>query len=594
MLESVLMRGWPGLGRRLAALGDRVIRWARMPPPEWPGRRRFVIVQIDGVSHAALLRALAHGRMPMVVRLLRRSELRLARVPVGLPTSTPTFQAGIMYGGPVDIPAFEFLDKRTGEYLWFPRPWVSARVEAAHAAGRRGIMQGGRTYGCIFGGSAADTVLTLAHLLRPSPLWGRIGFRARVFPFLLLGWVTLKMSAVTVLEALRWLGGALRSFSLGRSVASPKRLLIRLVISGWLRELFTLSVTADIYAGVPALYVNFVDYDVPAHALGPRHRAALRALRYVDASIRDIWRVIRRVPELGYDLFILSDHGQTPSLPFEAVAGPVPVAEAVLAAFRPMSDSPVPSAGAFHEAVHPAAPPRWPFAAVWQQHLAYLEPRTRERNAVWAGSLCVVPAGPNLNIYLTDIPGHATVEVIEARYPGALDRLSRHPGIGFLLARGAQGAVCYYRGRALQIPPPLGPTGCPLFDRPDRALVVQGLETLLAMPSAGDVVVYGHYTPHGCVNFLGERGSHAGPTEAELYGFVMAPPHVEFDFEAVTGPTELYRLFIRYQDESETRGRMNGARDGDTRDDVQHPPGPRTRRAATARPHHRRAGGSGC
>jgi hypothetical protein len=100
----------------------------------------------------------------------------------------------------------------------------------------------------------------------------------------------------------------------------------------------------------------------------------------------------------------------------------------------------------------------------------------------------------------------------------------------------------------LRIPPPPGPTGCPSFDRPDRALVVQGLEELLAMPSAGDIILFGQYAPSGCVSFLGERGSHAGPSERELEGFVVAPPRVGFDFESVSGPRDLYPLFAGYQE----------------------------------------------
>ena len=61
---------------------------------------------------------------------------------------------------------------------------------------------------------------------------------------------------------------------------------------------------------------------------------------------------------------------------------------------------------------------------------------------------------------------------------------------------------------------------------------MQGLQDLLSMPSSGDVILYGH-----CVNFLDERGSHAGPSEAELCAFVAAPPHVDFDFRAGP-PTE--------------------------------------------------------
>jgi hypothetical protein len=48
------------------------------------------------------------------------------------------------------------------------------------------------------------------------------------------------------------------------------------------------------------------------------------------------------------------------------------------------------------------------------------------------------------------------------------------------------------------------------------------------------------------VNFLDERGSHAGPSEAELYAFLAAPPHVAFDFRSVTRARDLHPLFARY------------------------------------------------
>ena len=109
----------------------------------------------------------------------------------------------------------------------------------------------------------------------------------------------------------------------------------QLLIGGWLRELFTLGVTADLYAGVPALYVNFVEYDVAAHELGPRHPEALEALRGIDRSIARFARVLRRIPEHRYDLFVLSDHGQIHSVPFHAVAGGASVAEAIVGCFGP-------------------------------------------------------------------------------------------------------------------------------------------------------------------------------------------------------------------------------------------------------------------
>jgi len=523
-------RWWSGPGRRVSGLLDRLARWARMPPAPAAPTRRFVVVQICGCSHDVIREATLRGRMPALARLIRGGALELHPIPSGLPTSTPAFQAGLMYGGPVDVPGFEFLDKRTGTYRWFPRPWDAAAVEAVHARAGQGIVRGGRTYGCVFGGGADDTVLTFAHLLQPHPFWGRVGFRALVVPCLVLAWLVAKMSVVTLWELLGWLGRALRDFSLGRRVASLRRMVTRLLIGGWLRELFTLGVTVDLYAGVPALYVNFVDYDVAAHEQGPRHRAAFRALRGIDRSIGRLARVLRRIPEHGYDLFVLSDHGQIRSVPFHAVASGTSVAEAIVGCFGPEQDAatgaaspasaglPLRSTGPENDVDPPL--PLWPFTGRWQRHLATTERPVRERNAVWIGGLCIVPAGPNVNVYLIHTTARMLVEEIEARYPGALGRLSRHAAIGFVLARDARGPVCYYRGDVLRIPPPPGNTGCPVFDRPDRAIVVRGLQDLLGMPSGGDVILYGHYTDAGCVNFLDERGSHAGPSEDELYAFL--------------------------------------------------------------------------
>jgi hypothetical protein len=51
---------------------DRLIRRLRRGAAAEVSRRRFVIVQIDGLSRAVLDKALAGGRMPFIRQLLRR------------------------------------------------------------------------------------------------------------------------------------------------------------------------------------------------------------------------------------------------------------------------------------------------------------------------------------------------------------------------------------------------------------------------------------------------------------------------------------------------------------------------------------------
>jgi hypothetical protein len=102
--------------------------------------------------------------------------------------------------------------------------------------------------------------------------------------------------------------------------------------------------------------------------------------------------------------------------------------------------------------------------------------------------------------------------------------------------------------------------------------VVRELDNLLAMPSAGDIVLYGHYAAEGCVNFLGERGSHAGPSEDELYGFVLAPSRVAFDGSAVDGPTALHRFFGTYQVDARDRKETDDRQGTIAGCDLQHSP----------------------
>lgn len=175
---------------RFQARLDRLARWARLRLPVGDGGRRFLIVQIDGLSRRTLDRALQAGRVPALARMLAAGRLTRRELSVGLPSSTPAFQAALMYGVRPDIPGFHWYDKRERVDRYFPRPGVADLVEERHARGRRGIMEGGACYGCMFTGGAADSLWTMSRLLRPT----RAGWALVRAPLsaVLLAWVVLK------------------------------------------------------------------------------------------------------------------------------------------------------------------------------------------------------------------------------------------------------------------------------------------------------------------------------------------------------------------------------------------------------------------
>ena len=149
-------------------LFDRVIRRFRLGPAPLRRGRRLLIVQIDGLSRSMLDQALARGHAPFLAHLLERRAYRLQTMCAGMPTSTPAFQMAAMYGVRPDIPGFHYPDSRRRDDVYFPRGSDAAWVEGKQAVGRRGIVHGGSTYGCVFTGGALNNVFNFAMLKRPS------------------------------------------------------------------------------------------------------------------------------------------------------------------------------------------------------------------------------------------------------------------------------------------------------------------------------------------------------------------------------------------------------------------------------------------
>jgi hypothetical protein len=399
----------------------------------------------------------------------------------------------------------------------------------------------------VFTGGAVANLFTFAMLKRPSGS----GLLVALSALTVLAWVAMKSTVLTALELVRATARLLAD-PVGEWRRGWKWLAIKIGLSVWVRELFTLAVSRQLYAGTPAIYVNYLDYDVFAHAYGPRHARALRALRSVDDSIKQLWRVCRRVPEHRYDIYVLSDHGQAHCTPFARLAGGRRFERVVFEDFLPPPETrpvgPERPAGRRRLASGIKAFRMGRAPGFFQRFFNYIEDgfpwvlgevkEARERDNVR-----VIAAGPNAFVYFVDDDAALPIERIEARWPGLAEQLSRHPGVGYVFARGADGPVCFARGKRYHLS---AAAPGPFAERADAALVVSAVADLMAMPSAGDFVVYGTDAGPGHVSFIAETGAHAGPSPEELHAFVMAPPDARLP-EPLSHPIQLYPFFARYR-----------------------------------------------
>jgi hypothetical protein len=167
-------------------------------------------------------------------------------------------------------------------------------------------------------------------------------------------------------------------------------------------------------------------------------------------------------------------------------------------------------------------------------------PESHERDGVR-----VIGAGPNAFVYFLDRADPLTIEHVDERFPGLADEIARSRGVGFVLARSRSGPVCLWRGKRYDVG---GEAVGPFAGRADWPRVADGIRDLMAMRCAGDLVIYGHYSPDGNVSYVAEIGAHAGPSPEEMECFVVCPPGVTLP-EPITHPTQLYPHFAAYQED---------------------------------------------
>src|SRR2546427_13003119 len=100
---------------------DRLIRRARRGRAPTAGRRRLLVVQIDGLSRGVLELALTQGRMPFLRRGVERGGRGPPPMFVGLPAPPPALPTAAVYGARPAIPGSPSPQKRPPADRCFPR-----------------------------------------------------------------------------------------------------------------------------------------------------------------------------------------------------------------------------------------------------------------------------------------------------------------------------------------------------------------------------------------------------------------------------------------------------------------------------------------
>jgi uncharacterized membrane protein YvlD (DUF360 family) len=552
-----------------------VLRLAGRPQPVSSDAPGVFFLEIDGLAHAILLRAIRNGHLPTLARWLRSGSHRLQRWECDLSSQTAASQSGILLGNNFDVPAFRWYEKDSGRTVVTSSPGSAAELERRLSTGGGLLAQAGASRGNVFSGDAPHVLLTLStirdrarfHADSFTPLF------ARAYSFIRL----LILFAGDVVQ--EWIEARRQSRwdvypRVGRGWPYP---FLRAFTTVILREITVYTLIGDMFAGLPVAYATFAGYDEVAHHSGPEREDAIRELEVIDRQFARLEDAAALAPR-PYHFVVLSDHGQSQGATFRQRYG-VTLRQLVdqLTAGRVNVEAP-PSTdkawgyldAALTESAGMAAaggaPGRLLHGAIERGAAA-----AREANAgdpVAADEAPAVPPQPpppappaapppsppsdvvvlasgNLGlIYCSAGDGRApagapaapaggqrpprplrmTLEELEATFPALLPGLVAHPGIGFVLVRSrADGLMAIGAGGVHHLESGRVEGRSPL--RPFGPNAVRHLRHADSFPHTPDILVNSLYDQeHDEVAAFEELvGSHGGIGGDQSFPFVLFP-----------------------------------------------------------------------
>ncbi len=559
--------------KKYAAIVRRLgLRPTAAPNERLPG---LIIIQIDGLAHEHLQRAMQRRHLPNIRRMLEKGDFVLDRWRCGLPSTTPAAQAGIMFGDNDNIPAFRWYDKSLRRSVVCKLPGTVASLQKHAAGGRRGIIHSGSSYVNLFDGGASSSLFTLT-TLHPRRLFENVRGVGLMALFLLN---PLRVLRTLYLSLKEYVADGLQRWSARLKGQSYPPVLgifpfLRICSNVIFREIETFAVLVDIYRGVPAIYTTYYGYDEIVHHFGVGSLAAHQALHGIDRCIGQIDRLRLAKISRAYTLCVLSDHGITPSVPFVEQYGQSlgqfisqQLGNSILLAEHEDEEHDsmfqmrylLQELKAIEQNLGPAS------AKVARRIRLLVERRLRHTKTVpdWderrQHDVIVKNSGSLSHVYFNITNRRMDLSEITAAFPGLVVRLLAHEGIWLVVAReGTQTLIMTQEGILTldEEGEPYGEGKHPLYRLPNPWHAAEELRRLAGFSHSGDLILLGAYDAEHdtVVCFERQRASHGGLGGAQDYPFLISPRELKWDLSDVRNSRDLYPFFASQRERGTREG----------------------------------------
>jgi putative membrane protein len=527
---------------------------ASAPTSAIPG---VLFLEFDGLAEPILRKAIDGGYMPTLRRWIAEGTHKLAGWEPDLSSQTSASQAGILLGDNTGIPAFRWYDKGSGKLMVSSKMETARELEHRLSTGEGLLAPDGASRWNVFGGDAPDCLCTYSAVGDRQRNTSRsyVAYYSNPYSFAR----TLALFVGDVIRECYQAWRQVRRDEQPRIKRHFKYALIRASTTTVMQEASLFMLVSDMFRGVPAVYNTFFAYDEVAHHSGIDRPDALKVLRNLDRVCAKLERAARMAPR-PYHFVVLSDHGQSMGATFKQRYGQT-LSEVVKTLISPdhqvtSAETTVEDWGNLNLALSEAVRQDGRTARLLQRAT---RARTRdgavalgpdgaqpdpERRPAATGDDVIVLASGNLG--LISFPAwkqRMTYEELTRSFPGLLNGLARHEGIGFVMVHsetdggivvGSEGIRYLDQDYAVGKDPlaNFGPNAVRHLKRADGFATVPDILVMsLYDPKTGEVAAFEELV-----------GCHGGLGGTQTQPFVLYPVEFASPKEPIVGAAELHSV----------------------------------------------------
>jgi hypothetical protein len=543
-----------------------IIRWrlrAKAGMKGVPETPALVAIEIDGLGYEALQEALRREYMPTLQKLLDSGSHKVVQWDCGVPSMTSSCQAGILHGNNDDIPAFRWFLKREKRMVVSNSPSDAKFIDERASSGRGLLTNGGSSVGNLLSGDASFSFFTMSTLTKEDSKAGRR--RSEDLYYYLLDPYALNRSLIhTIWDVFVELGQIVKQ-TLTRRKPRMNRFahgypFVRAATNVFMRDVTTAMVSQDILRGSPAIYATYLGYDEIAHHSGPMSTDALKSLRGIDKQLRRLLRIINRHAPRPYELFLLADHGQSWGWTFKQRYGKslkefiaeLLVGQAKVGEVKALDAHEGYIAGLSEdiEEGQRQASGKGGSENGFRETPGFLKRRTKEIEESAGVDLedadVVVCASGNLaQVYFTYKVNRVTKQNLKTKYPGFLEQLVAHEGVGIVIVDGGRNEGPILLGKEGSIKLRTGRvTGKnPLTQYGREKIRVEQLRRLAEYRSSGGLIIISPVYEDGTVAAYEELiGNHGGLGGPQTEPFMLYPVGVKVDGEKIINSDQIFPI----------------------------------------------------